>query len=177
MEKHTTIIGKIVIILAISVIFMSTTAVGDIAPPHAQGETMQPVNVTNVQMVNETVHIDLCIENAAVKCNFTMMNHGENETLLVGFPVGLGWEGHGEEPYTYPLEDFKAYVNSQSVETKMMDVNGRQLLGAAQFLWELWQGDGLLVHLCTENRCSMGRRDRRGKHHDRSSRHRDGLDN
>ena len=130
MEKHTTIIGKIVIILAISVIFMSTTAVGDIAPPHAQGETMQPVNVTNVQMVNETVHIDLCIENAAVKCNFTMMNHGENETLLVGFPVGLGWEGHGEEPYTYPLEDFKAYVNSQSVETKMMDVNGSQ--------WMVW---------------------------------------
>lgn len=130
MKKHTTIIGKIAIVLAISVIFMSTAAVGDIAPPNAQGETMQPVNVTNVQMVNETVHIDLCIENATVKCNFTMMNPGENETLLVGFPVGLGWVGHGEEPYTYPLEDFKAYVNSQPVETEMMDVNGSQ--------WMVW---------------------------------------
>jgi len=130
MEKHTTIIGKIAIVLAISVIFMSTTAVGDIAPPNAQGETMQPVNVTNVQMVNETVHIDLCIENATVKCNFTLMNPGENESLLVGFPVGLGWEGHGEEPYTYPLEDFMAYVDSQPVETEMMDVNGSQ--------WMVW---------------------------------------
>jgi len=130
MEKHTTIIGKIVIALAISVIFMSTAAVGDIAPPHSQGETMQPVNITNVEMVNETVHIDMCIENATVKCNFTLMNPGENESLLVGFPVGLGWDWHGEPPYTYPLEDFKAYVNSQPVETREMDVNGSQ--------WMVW---------------------------------------
>ena len=130
MEKHTLNIGKIVIALAISVIFMSTAAVGDIAPPHSQGETMQPVNVTNVQMVNETVHIDICIENATVKCNFTLMNPGENESLLVGFPVGLGRDGHGEYPYTYPLEDFKAYVDSQPVETEMMDVNGSQ--------WMVW---------------------------------------
>lgn len=130
MKKHATIIGKIVIALVISVIFMSTTVVGDIAPPNAQGETMQPVNVTDVQMVNETVHIDLRMENATVKCSFSMMNQGENESLLVGFPVGLGWEGHGEEPYTYPLEDFKAYVNSQPVETEMMDVNGSQ--------WMVW---------------------------------------
>ncbi|RZN34212.1 MAG: hypothetical protein EF813_10250 [Methanosarcinales archaeon] len=109
---------------------MSTHAVGDIAPPNAQGETMQPINVTNVQMVNETVHIDLCVENATVKCNFTLMNHGTNESMLVGFPVGLGWDGHGEDPYTYPLEDFKAYVNSQPVETREMDVNGS--------LWMVW---------------------------------------
>jgi hypothetical protein len=117
-------IGKIIIALVISVIFMSTHAIGDIAPPNAQGETMQPINVTDVQMVNETVHIDLCVENATVKCNFTLMNPGENESLLVGFPVGLGWEEQGEDPYTYPLEDFKAYVNSQPVETREMDVNG-----------------------------------------------------
>jgi hypothetical protein len=123
-------LNGITLTLIISVIFMSTAAVGDIAPPNAQGETLQPVNVTNVQMVNETVHIDLCMENATVKCNFTMMNPGKNETLLVGFPVGLGWEEHDEEPYTYPLEDFKAYVNSQPVETEMMDVNGSQ--------WIVW---------------------------------------
>ena len=126
-------LNGITLALIISVIFMSTTAVGDIAPPNAQGETVQPVNVTNVQMVNETVQIDLCIENATVKCNFTMMNPGENETLLVGFPVGLGWEGHGEEPYTYPLEDFKAYVNSQPVETEMMYVNG----GSQWMVWNM----------------------------------------
>ena len=130
MKKHTSNIGKIAIALAMFVIFIPTNVVGDIAPPHSQGETMQPVNVTNVEMVNETVHIGLCVENATVKCNFTLMNPGENETLLVGFPVGLGWEGHGEEPYTYPLEDFKAYVNSQPVETREMDVNGSQ--------WMVW---------------------------------------
>ena len=123
-------LDKIAIALAISVVFMSATAVGDIAPPNAQGETMLPVNVTDVQMVNETVHIDLCIENATVKCNFTMMNHGEDETLLVGFPIGLGWEGRGKDPYTYPLEDFNAYVNSQPVETREIDVNGSQ--------WMVW---------------------------------------
>ena len=133
MKKHATITGKIAIVLVISVIFMVTTVVGDIAPPNAQGETMQPINVTNVQMVNETVHIDLDIENATVKCNFTMMNLGENETLLVGFPVGLGWEGHSEESYTYPLEDFKAYVNSQPVETEMMYVNG----GSQWVVWNM----------------------------------------
>ena len=133
MKKHATVIDKIVIALILSVIFMSTTVVGDIAPPNAQGETMQPVNATNVQMVNETVHIDLCVENAIVKCNFTMMNLGENETLLVGFPVGLGWEGLGEDSYTYPLEDFKAYVNSQPVETEMMYVNG----GSQWMVWNM----------------------------------------
>jgi hypothetical protein len=96
MKKYTVITGKIAIALAVSIVFMSTTAVGDIALPNVQGETMQPVNVTNVQMVNETAYIDLCTENATVKCNFTLMNPGENESLLVGFPVGLGWEGHGK---------------------------------------------------------------------------------
>ena len=129
MKKHATTTYKIVIVLIISVIFMSNTTVGDIAPPNAQGETMQPVNVTNVQMVNETVHIDLHKENATVKCDFTLMNHGANESLLVGFPVGLGWEGY-DESLAYPLEDFKAYVNSQPVETEMMDVNGSQ--------WMVW---------------------------------------
>ena len=130
MKKHATTIGKIVIALILSVIFMSNITVGDIAPPNAQGETMQPVDVTNVQMVNETVHIDLRMQNATVKCNFTLMNHGANEGLLVGFPVGLGWESYSEGYYTYPLEDFKAYVNSQPVETGMMYVNGNQ--------WMVW---------------------------------------
>ena len=130
MKKCQVNISKIVIALVISVIFMSTHAIGDIAPPNAQGETMQPINVTNVQMVNEAVHIDLYVENAAVKCNFTLMNPGANENMLVGFPVGLGFEGRGEDPYTYPLEDFKAYVNSQPVETREMDVNGS--------MWMVW---------------------------------------
>ena len=129
MKKHATTTYKIVIVLILFVIFMSNTTVGDIAPPNAQGETMQPVDITNVQMVNETVHIDLRMENATVKCNFTLMNHGVNESLLVGFPVGLGWERYDEGYYTYPLEDFKAYVNSQPVETGVMDVNGNQWLG------------------------------------------------
>jgi len=130
MKKCQVNISKIIVALVISVIFMSTPAIGDIAPPNAQGETMQPINVTNVQMVNEAVHIDLYVENAAVKCNFTLMNHGANENMLVGFPVGLGFEGHGDDPYTYPLEDFKAYVNSQPVETREMDVNGS--------MWMVW---------------------------------------
>jgi len=133
MKNYLINIGKITITLVIFVISMSTTVVGDIAPPNAQGETMQPINVTNVQMVNETVHIDMYIENATVKCNFTLMNLGGNESLLVGFPVGLGWEGYGNNPlgpYTYPLEDFKAYVNSQPVETEAMDVTGSQ--------WMVW---------------------------------------
>ncbi|KAF5417623.1 MAG: hypothetical protein C5S49_03065 [Candidatus Methanogaster sp.] len=133
MKKHATNIGKIVTILILSVIFMSNTTVGDIAPPNAQGETMQPINVTNVQMVNETVHIDLHKENATVKCDFTLMNHGANESLLVGFPVGLGWESYDKGVYTYPLEDFKAYVNSQPVETRMMYVNG----GSQWMVWNM----------------------------------------
>lgn len=133
MKKHTATIGKIVIALLISVIFLPTTTVGDIAPPNAQGETMQPVDVTNVQMVNETVHIDLHKENATVKCDFTLMNHGVDESLLVGFPVGLGWEYYGEGPYVYPLEDFKAYVDSQPVETRTMYVNG----GSQWMVWNM----------------------------------------
>ena len=133
MKKHATAIDKVVIALILSVIFMSTAVVGDIAPPNAQGETMQPVNVTNVQMVNETVHIDLCMENATVKCNFTLMNHGGNESLLVGFPVGLGWDWWMFGEHTYPLEDFKAYVNSQPVETEMMYVNG----GSQWMVWNM----------------------------------------
>ncbi|HIE30837.1 MAG TPA: hypothetical protein EYP67_00425 [Methanosarcinales archaeon] len=109
---------------------MLGTTIGDIAPPESQGETMQPVNVTEVQMVNETVQIDLNIENATVMCNFTLMNPGESEDLLVGFPIGLGWGGHGGDRYIYPLEDFKAYLNSQQVETREMDVNGSQ--------WIVW---------------------------------------
>ena len=129
MKNYIINIGKITIALAIFVISMSTTVVGDIAPPEAQGETMQPINITNIQMVNETVHIGMRIENATVKCNFTLWNPGGNESLLVGFPVGLGW-GFGEDGHTYPLEDFKAYVDSQPMETEMMDVNGSQ--------WMVW---------------------------------------
>ena len=96
---------------------------------------MQPVNVTSVTMVNETVQIDMDTENASVGCNFTLMNPGENETLLVGFPLGLGWDWNAtgprdEQQYKYPLEDFKAYVNSRQVATREMDVNGSK--------WMVW---------------------------------------
>jgi hypothetical protein len=142
MTKHVAITGKISIAFAIFVVFLSTTAAGDIAPPYSLGHTMQPVNATNVQMVNETVQIDLYKENATVNCNFTLMNWGENESLLVGFPVGLGWdagivveypytgEWDGNYTYTYPLNDFEAYVNSQEVETEIINVNGSQ--------WRVW---------------------------------------
>ena len=124
MKNYIINIGKITITLIIFVISMSTTVVGDIAPPEARGETMQPINMTNVQMVNETVHIVMCVENATVKCNFTLVNLGENESLLVGFPVGLGWDFGDDGSYTYPLEDFKAYIDSKPMETERMEVNG-----------------------------------------------------
>ena len=142
MTKHTTIAGKIGITFVTLVLFLSTTAAGDIAPPYSLGHTMQPVNMTYVQMVNETVQIDLYKENATVKCNFTLMNWGANESLLVGFPIGLGWdsgivvgypyigEWDGNYSYIYPLNDFRAYVNSQEVETETINVSGSQ--------WQVW---------------------------------------
>ncbi len=134
MKIYGSITSRIVIALVISVIFVTTVVLGDIAPPDSRGETMQPVNVTGVMMVNETVQIDMDTENASVRCNFTLMNPGENETLVVGFPLGLGddWtaEGPRDEQYVYPLEDFKAYVNSIQVETREMDVNGSK--------WMVW---------------------------------------
>ncbi len=126
--------SRIVIALMISVSFVTTAAIGDIAPPDSRGETMQPVNVTHVMMVNETVWIDMCLEIATVNCDFTLMNPGDTETLLVGFPLGLGddWTAPmlRDEQYTYPLEDFKAYVNSMQVATREMDVNGSK--------WMVW---------------------------------------
>jgi hypothetical protein len=142
MTKYTTIAGKIGITFVTLVLFLSTTAAGDIAPPYSLGHTMQPVNMTYVQMVNETVQIDLYKENATVKCNFTLMNRGDNESLLVGFPIGLGWdsgivveypyigEWDGNYSYIYPLNDFRAYVNSQEVETETINVSGSQ--------WQVW---------------------------------------
>jgi hypothetical protein len=142
MTKHTAIAGKIGIAFVTLVFFLSTTAAGDIAPPYSLGHTMQPVNITDVQMVNETVQIDLYKENATVKCNFTLMNRGENESLLVGFPIGLGrdadtvvgypstGEWDGNYTYIYPLNDFRAYVNSQEVETEIINVSGSQ--------WQVW---------------------------------------
>ena len=141
MTKHAAIAGKISIAFAIFVVFLSTTATGDIAPPYSLGHTMQPVNATNVQMVNETVQIDLYKENATVKCNFTLVNWGDNESLLVGFPIGPGWyasifgypntgEWDGNYSYIYPLNDFRAYVNSQEVETEIINVSGSQ--------WQVW---------------------------------------
>lgn len=134
MKMYGSITSRIVIALMISVIFVTTAVVGDIAPPDSRGETMQPVNVTGVTMVNETVQIDMDTENASVRCDFTLMNPGENETLLVGFPLGLGddWTAAGlhDEQYAYPLEDFKAYVNSRQVATREMDVNGSK--------WMVW---------------------------------------
>ena len=141
MTKYIAIAGKIGITFVTLVVFLSTTAAGDIAPPYSLGHTMQPVNITDVQMVNETVRIDLYGENATVKCNFTLMNRGENESLLVGFPIGVGWDagvvGHpptgewdGNYSYIYPLNDFRAYVNSQEVETETINVSGSQ--------WQVW---------------------------------------
>ncbi|MEA1895151.1 MAG: dockerin type I repeat-containing protein [Euryarchaeota archaeon] len=140
MTKYTAIAGKIGITFVTLVLFLSTTAAGDIAPPYSLGHTMQPVNITYVQMVNETVQIDMYKENATVQCNFTLMNRGENESLLVGFPIGLGWDagivavypytGEWDDPYTYPLNDFRAYVNSQEVETETINVSGSQ--------WQVW---------------------------------------
>ena len=92
MTKYIAITSKIGITFVTLVLFLSTTATCDIAPPYSLGHTMQPVNATNVQMVNETIQIDLCTETATVKCNFTLMNRGENESLLVGFPIGVWWD-------------------------------------------------------------------------------------
>ena len=134
MERYGSITSRIVIALVILVIFVTTSVVGDIAPPDSRGETMQPVNVTQVMMVNETVHIDMDTENAIVRCDFTLMNPGAAEALLVGFPLGLGddWTVpmSRDEQYTYPLEDFMAYVNSIPVATREMDVNGSK--------WMVW---------------------------------------
>ncbi|MEA1863823.1 MAG: dockerin type I repeat-containing protein [Euryarchaeota archaeon] len=142
MTKQTAIAGKIGITFVALVVFLSTTVAGDIAPPYSLGRTMQPVNITDVQMVNETVQIDTYKENATVKCNFTLMNRGENESLLVGFPIGLGrdadtiiWrpptgEWGGNYSYTYPLNDFRVYVNSQEVETEIITMGESQ--------WQVW---------------------------------------
>ena len=140
MTKYAAIAGKIGITFVTLVLFLSTTATCDIAPPYSLGHTMQPVDITNVQMVNETVQIDLYKENATVKCNFTLMNRGENESLLVGFPLGLGRDAGSvagyphtvewDDPYTYPLNDFRAYVNSQEVETEII------IVGESH--WQVW---------------------------------------
>jgi hypothetical protein len=141
MTKYTAITSKIGIAFVTLVVFLSTNATCDIAPPYSLGHTMQPVNATNVQMVNETVLIDLCTETATVKCNFTLMNRGENESLLVGFPIGVWWDAAtvvrhpstgrwGDYSYTYPLNDFRAYVNSQEVETETINVSGSH--------WHVW---------------------------------------
>lgn len=69
-------------------------------------------NTTNVQMINETVYIDLYEEKAVVDCNFTFKNWGEREQMIVGFPIESIYE---------PLNDFEVYVDSQPVGTRLID--------------------------------------------------------
>lgn len=127
MKKCGVIIGKIISVFIAFAIFLSIIALGDIAPPNSLGPTMEPLNTTAVQIVNETVHINMDKENATVECNFTLKNLGEKEDLLVGFPDGLGWNATS---FYWPLNDFKAIVDSQIMETKTINISGKQ--------WKVW---------------------------------------
>ncbi len=77
---------------------------GNIIPPES--------HQTNVEMVEEVIHIDLFDNYYSVTVDFTFFNHGTDENLIVGFPYLLQEQGG---TYSIRIYDFKTWVNDEIV--------------------------------------------------------------
>ncbi len=90
---------------------------GDISPIRVVrigiGETVQPLQESDVRMVSEDVNITLGDSTASVSCRFEMKNEGIDKTIQLGFP---GW------PFNY-IFDFRAWVEGVEVPVKIFGRN------------------------------------------------------
>jgi hypothetical protein len=124
--------GLLVLILAAGLFFPNQPALADIAPPaEPPGSNISPGESTQVQMLAETVQIDVQavatqarprlaadFALASVKASFVMRNQGEtSEQLQVRFPLmdpsGMG-DGFGHYP---EIQGIQVRVNEKPVAT------------------------------------------------------------
>jgi hypothetical protein len=124
--------GLLVLVLAAGLFFPNQPALADIAPPaEPPGSNISPGESTQVQMLAETVQIDVQavatqarprlaadFALASVKASFVMRNQGEtSEQLQVRFPLmdpsGMG-DGFGHYP---EIQGIQVRVNEKPVAT------------------------------------------------------------
>jgi hypothetical protein len=66
---------------------------------------------TNVSMQNEVINITLHKDFYEVDVTFDFYNSGENETVLLGFPIQTVLQDYPEAREWAQLNDFKSYIN------------------------------------------------------------------
>ena len=102
--KRTTII--------ILLLFLTNNGWTDIAPNPIILKSIMTNRPCEVQMVSETVDINLYSDSSFVSCTFNMMNHGDSLTLAVGFPV-MNFFHWSISPYDKQDKDkFEIYVDN-----------------------------------------------------------------
>lgn len=143
-------------VVAVGVIITSGTGLSwaDISPVNVVrvgiGETIQPVQESDVRMVSEDVHITLDDSTASVSCRFEMRNEGTSKHLTAGFPD----RNFGS------MYDFHARVNGRDVPVRLVrrippeKLNGREPF-PFQALFTIPFGSaesGLIVEVWYKNR-------------------------
>lgn len=76
---------------------------------------VKPGKSTKISMAKEVIYVDLSGDNCIVQCKFWFYNHGEQDTVLVGFPAE---EFYNDAPGSNPIEDFKSRVNGKAIDVK-----------------------------------------------------------
>lgn len=91
-------------------------AKADIIPSPVSAPNLRPLEPTSVQMVSESVSVELYPDSSTVEALFEMMNPGETETVEVGFPIMdfyFGWKTSLFINQTTAGERFQVWVDDE----------------------------------------------------------------
>lgn len=94
-----------------ALLFISAViALGDAAPILvAQSGTVKPIQATDIVLKEETIDIHLYPEKYSVTVNYTFVNTGPDQEVVMGFP-------NREGDYLATIEDFKAFDQDKRLQ-------------------------------------------------------------
>jgi len=134
--------------LLLSFLLLPASATADSGALGRIGDSVQPLEHTQVKMVSKDITAEVNTSHTYFEAVFTFYNDGPETAVLMGFPEATGLDGDPPEElperrFHQDLEDFKAYVNGEKVETEKEDGllrdNG---LNAVDFPnWYTWKVD------------------------------------
>ncbi len=117
MKKFTLFI----IIILTTLVFNPTELIADAANiVHAPGGNVKVMNSEFIKMKNEQIYITICEDKCKYRVEYTFVNTGDEQTVLMGFPNSKRIMGRQAET-VFGITDFLAYEGNSKLEVFRKD--------------------------------------------------------
>lgn len=126
------------IVLLTLLVFNPTELLADAANiVHAPGGNVKVMNSEFIKMKNEQIYITICEDKCKYRVEYTFVNTGDEQTVLMGFPNSKMIKGRQAET-VFGINDFLAFEGTSKLEVFRKDEE-RQNISEAQKLYECFE--------------------------------------